>query len=104
MTTKTQLTRDDYMSGKCTHQEYYESVAKTARLKLPVDMLSRVKVALDAGDEHLNTIPLGDWDGLTNVYSGALAYAFKKHGDSLSLAGGCCAFKALAKRSVENGL
>ena len=90
--------RSDYMAGKVTFEEFYASVAKVAGISYAQsDLLPRVKLALEAGDEHLNTIPLSVWDRRAAYTSAAVARSLKLHGDFYSLAGGVCVHKQAAK-------
>ena len=96
-------TRADYMSGKVSFADFYRAVANTAGISYrnaDPAFLARVKAALASGDEHLNTIPLVEWDhrgcGLL-----AAARAFKAHGDFDSMAGRVCLLKQVAKDAVQ---
>jgi len=56
-------TRKDYLDNKCTHREYYaqfvnDSVMARVGSKIGVDRI------LNSTDEHLNDIPVKDWDDL----------------------------------------
>lgn len=97
------FTNKQYMSGEVTHHQYYLSFAQKAGLTLSDKMVSRSKAALEEGDEHLNTIPLSQWDNLALIYQPAIAHANKQiNGKSTwSLCEGVCAFKALAKHLVD---
>lgn len=97
-------TRADYMGGKVTHREFYRAVAETAGIIVTdAKLIDRVKRALADGDEHLNTIPLGEWDmmAVSAQSWGGLHSAFKAHGDGYSLAGGVCLFKTMARVAAE---
>jgi hypothetical protein len=95
------ITRKDYMAKRATFTEFYQAVNATAGLVVrDKALLDRVRVALDAGDVHLNTIPLAVWDRHALCAQGALARAFKAHGDFYSLAGGVCAVKTAARDAV----
>ena len=91
------ITRKDYMEGRATHHAYYLEVAQeiglTARC-LPADV-ETIREKLKT-DEHLNNIPLGDWDARVMSLSGANK-ALKQRGDWLSLGTGVCILKPYAK-------
>lgn len=97
------MTRKDYMEGRVTHEQFYSSVAKTAGISFErSDLLPRVKAALEAGDEHLNSIPLALWDNraANPVTRANISRALKEHGDFFSLAGGVCTLKQAAKNAA----
>ena len=61
------ITRKQYMgNSKALHKEYYEQFASDAIIQYVVGAIGRdrINAALLAGDEHLNTIPLAEWDQL----------------------------------------
>lgn len=95
--------RSDYMNGKCTHAEYYsdivDAIGGPSKVDLPFS-IARIKAALAAGDEHLNTLPLSMWDGRVSGLHGASA-ALKKRGDFLSLGTGVCILKQAARMLAE---
>lgn len=102
MTTDKLPQRKDYMDGHISFEDFYRSVYKIAGINLAGNrILDRVRTALSAGDEHLNSIPLPVWDALAHGARLALATSFKKHGDFFSLAGGVCAMKQAARDAVE---
>lgn len=89
--------RQDYLDGRVTFAEFYRSVYREAGLCMIGEVfLSRVRRALEAGDEHLNTIPLREWDGRAAAAKSAISTSLRKHGDFWSLAGGVCTVKQLA--------
>ncbi len=100
---KNQITRQQYLNKEISHQEYYESLADTAGLSFGHSFISKVKQALNSGDENLNSIPLNTWDNmcgfdLNNPYLGT---ELKKRGDFYSLSCGVCMRKAKAKAMAE---
>lgn len=62
--------------------------------------VDRVRAALDAGDEHLNTIQLHQWDALVSRLKGA-THLLQERGDYLSLGTGVCILKEAARRLIE---
>lgn len=94
MAEKVLIQREDFLAHRCTFEEYYRSVRREAgyRLRAGHPMVERARVALAAGDEHLNTIPLLEWDNMLIGFFG-LSRAFKAHGDYLTAAGAVCFFK-----------
>ncbi len=97
---KRQPTRAQYLNGEATHEHYYRAIAADAGVKFTGDR-GRVKQALDAGDEHLNTIGLSAWDSYAYAALTAISVALRLHGDSWSLAGGVCVMKQAAKDAVR---
>lgn len=97
----TQPTHKQYMNKEVSFTDFYRAVYKTASISLENNaIITKVKTALEAGDEHLNTIPLRYWDGLALSACPSLTRAFKEHGDFYSLAGGVCAMKQAARDAV----
>lgn len=92
-------TRDDYMSGRVSHEKYYRSVWQVAGIRV-VGLYSalgpEVRRALAEGDEHLNTIQLSRWDAIAALWHKQISESLKRHGDSWSLAGGVCTVKQAA--------
>ena len=98
-------TRQDYISGKCTHREYYAQfvtpeIRQMVITRFGADLL---KSAL-AKDENLNGVPLHQWDNLTGFPNHALAYArLKAAGDHCTLSSGVCILKEAARQVAEEG-
>jgi len=99
-------TRSDYMNDRCTHREYYADVAAAAGVEFPPDheLVMRSRAALQAGDEHLNTIPLKTWDAWADTQRASMSRALKERGDFWSLAAGVCVAKEAAKQAAEIAL
>lgn len=97
-------TRKQYMDKEVSHQEYYLEMAQLGGMYLFPDTVERTRKALADGDEHLNTIPLGYWDGLALAQKRAICKANKMRGEphAWSLGEGVCALKALARHRAEN--
>lgn len=100
------MTHADYIDGKVTFAEYYRSVNKAAGLKYPGEhaLVDRARKALANGDQHLNTIPIKEWDaiGANPILRTNLARAFKAHGDWLTLANIVCALKQAVRDAAES--
>lgn len=80
------FTRDDYMSKKCSHHEYYLQWVTEATKQL---VLSRFKDRIKTStNEHFNDIPLVEWDNLTPCLY---------HYPDNSLASKVCILKAAAR-------
>lgn len=95
------MTRQDYIDGKVSFADYYRSINKTAGYSITdKHLLARVHQAIINHDDHLNTIPLGLWDGLAYQAQRLFVPAFKKHDDYFTLGGGVCAVKQAARDAV----
>ena len=86
------------MNGDITHAEFYGYVANESGIgEFPEAFLSRVRIALKSGDDHLNTIKLGEWDTLADRAKFRITHVLKSCGDFYSMAGGVCVMKQAAK-------
>lgn len=66
-----QYDRADYMSGKCTHHEFYSQfVTPSIRDAVRANLGKRIKASTD---EHLNDVPLHFWDGLAVILKSGLS-------------------------------
>lgn len=98
--------RKDYMDGACSHADYYRSLNKTAGIVFRDGAggisLDRVRAAIANGDEHLNTIPLAQWDNWAITLEHPLRRALKEHNGSnaWSLSDGVCSCKQAARDAV----
>src|SRR4051812_22562386 len=96
------MTRKEYLDGKFTHAEYYESVAADAGISFDNSpMLPEIRAALAAEDEHLNNIPLARWDAMAFAAEPSIRAALKKYESGYSLSDGVCTLKAAAKKSAR---
>lgn len=91
------ITRKEYMDGRATFEQYYGEIVGTRR-PFNAAFIKRVVVALTAGDEHLNTIPLKEWD---NYPVGVPSQPFDDRGDFLTLAGRVCYLKTAARLQAQ---
>ena len=89
-------TRKEYMSGDCTHQEFYEQMV-TDEIKEGVRKSIGLFRIMDSTCEHFNDIPLSFWDTLGWNLSGAIDPQIKAASDHPSLAGRVCVVKAAAR-------
>ena len=93
------------MNNEITFEQYYTSVAERAGIKFsPGPFLDRVKIALENGDEHLNTIRLREWDsmGCNPWTKSSITKSLKDHGDGWSIAGSVCVLKQAAINGVKD--
>lgn len=99
------MKRQDYMSGKISHQDYYGNIAELSGITFSGSrdfIEKRVIPALEAGDAHLNTIPLQQWDIMAATASDAIKSTLRQiEGEFYSLALGVCTMKAAAKNAAK---
>lgn len=107
MNNEPMYTRQDYLNGKCTHQEYYRQFVDDRVLSLADTIISRYGITkAQTGyktDKHLNFIPLRVWDSTSHVisYNTPLINKLHARGDYLTLAGCVCIAKAAAREILE---
>lgn len=96
------MTREDYMKGRVTHEQYYTHVAKLAHIgNFDSVFISRVRAALNDGDECLNTIPLSEWNWRAFSVRHFISDALKECGDFYSDALGVCVMKQAAENQAK---
>lgn len=97
------FTRSDYMSHKCTHQEYYgQFVSDGIFNRLFCSFGLSMIINGYRNDPHFNTIPLKHWDMLkVTDYTRRL---LEDAGDTLTLATKVCIFKEAARRVATNSI
>ncbi len=100
--TETIYTRADYMEKRVSHQDYYAAIAREAGISYAdSEKLPEIIAALEAGDEHLNTIPLRWWDARAVYGVYVMDAALKKFpGEIYSLSTSVCAHKAAARAAA----
>lgn len=91
------FTRKDYMSDKCTHEEYYGQLV-TQSIRDHVARAMPQSIA-KSRDPSFNDIPLDTWDRI-GAYSVPSA-EFKKLGDFKTAAGVVCVLKEAARQIRE---
>jgi len=91
-------THEDYLNKVCTHRQYYAQFVTQGQKNRVLNQIGLDKL-LKSEDEHLNDIPLKQWDniGLSMVPANLL----KEHGDSYTLAVSVCINKEAAKQIIE---
>lgn len=107
------LTRKSYLDGEVTHREYYaqfitKSMIQDVKTMIGVDAIKASK------DEHLNDIPLKQWDSLsgTRFEMGRLVNRplipksfgdlVRSVGDNVSPSTLVCVYKEIARQIQEN--
>ena len=92
-------TRKDYMTNKCTHEEYYGQLVTQGMKDHVVRAIPQALAK--STDPVFNDIPLSTWDRLGMVYN--LRDEFKALGDIKSAAGMVCVLKEAARQVKEDG-
>jgi len=95
------MTRKQYLDGVCSHEDYYGEIADAAHIKGSAIALDRVKAALKAGDVHLNSIPLREWDAWGAAVARVVRQPLEERGDFVTAAGLVCIVKTAARRAAE---
>jgi hypothetical protein len=97
-------TRKQYLDKEVTHEEYYSQfVTNTIKSLVSRNIgKSRIKASQD---EHLNDIPLSEWDGVAiqiRRTPSELGKKMKEAGDYCTLAGLVCIAKEAARQLAIN--
>jgi hypothetical protein len=89
-------TRQQYLDRECTHRQYYaQLVTEHTRERVAREIgLDRL---LASTDEHLNDIPLKEWDRIKPSFNGPWP-----EGDHHSLAGAVCVNKEAARQIIDH--
>jgi len=69
-----ELTRKDYLDGKCTHDEYYGQFVTKPLILVVAKMIGAGNIAAST-DLHFNDIPLVRWDNLAQITVANMAKA-----------------------------
>lgn len=93
------FTRQDYMNGLCSHDDYYSQFVNE-NIKLLVLERFNIEILQSAYavDHHFNSLPLPIWDKLTLLFS--CNNEMKILGDYSTLAGKVCILKQAAKMLI----
>jgi len=90
--------RQQYMNNEVSHADYYRQFV-TPEIKTMVRDRIGVDRLLRSTDEHLNDIPLSNWDALAGRHSGYRQTL--NAGDDNSLATQVCVLKQAARMIIE---
>ena len=106
-------TRNQYMNHEISHREYYAQFVNEQVKNLVIRFIGKERL-LKSKDEHLNDIPLKDWDLLGGfVFRGSemvmkpttiepIDYKLiKEAGDGVSSATLVCIYKEAARQLIE---
>jgi len=95
-----QFTRQDRMTGKCTHREYYAQFVTEAHIQNVAKFVGHDRL-LNSQDEHLNDIPLYVWDRLAMFQVGYMRKWTAAGNKSISQSDLVCISKEAAKQYIE---
>ena len=90
------FSRQQYMGKECSHSEYYGQFITSAARLIVINTIGRERI-LASDDPHFNDIPLRLWDRLSFPIKN-----MKEAGDYLTLAGGVCIAKEVARQYKES--
>ena len=94
------FTRGDYLSGKCSHEEYYGQYVDGNVRAAVLSVFNEYRlVNAYKQDKHFNTIPLYHWDALSLAFRFGAAMGIR--GDIPTLAGKVSILKEAARQIVE---
>jgi len=106
-------TRSDYLNGNCSHREYFSQFVDEEIKTETLNFFGKERI-LNCNDEHLNNIPLREWDNLTGfAFSGSemirkpayikpeLLKKLKETKEGVSSAGMVCIYKEAARQIKE---
>lgn len=95
------FTRQKYMDNECSHKEYYRQFV-TPRIVNIVSSRIGLERIKNSTNEHLNDIPLEEWDRAGAAFNDAsLNKQMRDCGDWTSAAGLVCIAKQAARMAVE---
>lgn len=60
------ITRQEYMDGKATHEQYYGQFVTDALKRAVTDRFG-IETLVNSTDPHFNDIPLGQWDAFSQT-------------------------------------
>ena len=98
----TMFSRKQYMAQECTHQDYYAQFAPIFKVYVASKFTKEYIREKYAEDKHLNNLQkgwMGEFDRVTELMSGEIAYFNRKLNNEscYSLSDGTCAIKAQMK-------
>ncbi len=96
------MTRTEYMKTPTasSHRAYYAQYVTVGLISFVARGIG-IDVILASTDEHMNDIPLGQWDVLALQVPLKVVEMLKSNGDFLSLGTGVCILKEAARQIKE---
>lgn len=101
---KQSFTRQQYLDGKCTHEQYYAQFLTEGLIEHVKGFIGEKEIK-ESIDEHFNDIKLPRWDSCANSirqFPYGVGEKMKKLGDYPTLAGWVCVCKAAARIIKES--
>ncbi len=105
METTTIFSRKDYMSKKCSFNEYYAQFVTDSMKQIILNKFSKEQLTEKYNaDEHLNNIPLKWWDQYEEFFKQSIARTNKRiNGESVwSSCEHTCAMKEAARQIINS--
>jgi hypothetical protein len=93
-------TRKQYLNDECDHRDYYGQYVTDAHKRHLTRYISESRIIMSK-DEHLNDIPLKEWDNLP-IFAGFGQKKLKENGDSLTLSAVVCIYKEAARQIIDH--
>jgi hypothetical protein len=96
------FTRQQYITGECTHEQYYAQFAKPFIVEFVGEHFGIDKLrAAYVKDAAFNSIPLGKWDMLAVMgWQACIEKDLRDAGDFPCLAGAVCILKQAARQAI----
>lgn len=97
------LSREDYMSKRCTHRQYYAQFVTPTILWTVRHRFTEAEIRASK-DPHFNNLPLAKWDAIAQVMRQETSVR-NEYGDgklTWSLAGAICILKEAAQQIRES--
>lgn len=94
------FTRQQYLKNECTHEQYYQQFI-TEEVVDRVGFYIGLVILDQSKDEHLNDIPLKNWDAIP-INGLGISEKLRACGDFLTDAGKVCILK-MAGKIIKNG-
>lgn len=92
------FTRQDYLAGNCTHDQYYDQYVNLHVKHLVIGCIGRLAIVHSTG-HYFNDIPLREWDSLHSLIIGAVGNKkLKELGENNSKSAAVCIAKAAARQ------
>ena len=92
-------TRKQYLDKECTHSEYYAQFVTDGHKNTVKNIIGLGRL-LNSENEHLNDIPLEEWDSI-GAPMGTVEL-MKELGDNLTLSGQVCISKEAARQIIKS--
>ena len=100
------LTRQDYINGYCTHDQYYGQFVFAEVEAVVVTVIGEQKILNSSDPINFNDIPLREWDRLHLVINGLVGNSIKQstNGFRVTLCETVCTAKRAAKMFYDRNV